>query len=158
MPSASAPKDLSFLLNGKEEIISEDANCSLNEWIRLHTRVKASAIAPLTWCTKLVLLRPLPPKASFQALGKHRQVPNFVTFCNIHPRSWVLLGHFLLWLTCAVCLRLQSSKLSCGEGGCGACAVSVQYVDPITGGLMICFDRAVLCASPGPRAHESFST
>eukprot|EP00200_Dunaliella_tertiolecta_P008210 CAMPEP_0202368174 /NCGR_PEP_ID=MMETSP1127-20130417/342_1 /ASSEMBLY_ACC=CAM_ASM_000462 /TAXON_ID=3047 /ORGANISM="Dunaliella tertiolecta, Strain CCMP1320" /LENGTH=1499 /DNA_ID=CAMNT_0048963543 /DNA_START=12 /DNA_END=4511 /DNA_ORIENTATION=+ len=65
-PSCST-QSLRFHLNGVVETVeSKDANCSLNEWIRLHTRVK-------------------------------------------------------------------SCKLSCGEGGCGACAVAVQYEDPVTG-------------------------
>ncbi|KAF5834564.1 hypothetical protein DUNSADRAFT_8731 [Dunaliella salina] len=67
MPSVNCSKQLHFNLNGVVQTVeSKDANCSLNEWIRLHTRVK-------------------------------------------------------------------SCKLSCGEGGCGSCAVAVEYEDPVTG-------------------------
>jgi hypothetical protein len=34
---------------------------------------------------------------------------------------------------CIFCGVVQSVKVSCGEGGCGACAVEVIQTDPTTG-------------------------
>eukprot|EP00983_Pelagomonas_calceolata_P044623 1139379-Pelagomonas_calceolata.AAC.1 len=117
-PSCST-QSLRFHLNGVVETVeSKDANCSLNEWIRLHTRVKASGSLKSGTATALC------PSSATAIL--HTLVAADCCGC-IRP-----LEHKGLFATNLV-RALQSCKLSCGEGGCGACAVAVQYEDPVTG-------------------------